>query len=67
LVEAKAGNGAHKSKIVPDSRWPGHFSIEKERAAKSFGAELHNVGSTAVPGLAAKSEKDWRTRQDSNL
>jgi GrpB-like predicted nucleotidyltransferase (UPF0157 family) len=50
------------SKIAPyDSRWPARFFIEKERVAKSFGTELgdiHHVGSTAVPGLAAKPEID---------
>ena len=50
------------SKIAPyDSRWLDQFSTEKDRIGKSFGAELcaiHHVGSTAVPGLAAKPEID---------
>ena len=50
------------SKIAPyDSRWPDQFSTEKDGVAKGFGAELgeiHHVGSTTVPGLAAKPEID---------
>ncbi|WP_312808484.1 GrpB family protein [Agrobacterium cavarae] len=50
------------SKIAPyDSRWRALFSAEKDRIAPSFGVELngiHHVGSTAVPGLAAKPEID---------
>ncbi|ROL88105.1 GrpB family protein [Pseudomonas protegens] len=44
-----------------DDQWPGAFSAEKGRIAKGFGCELievHHVGSTAVPGLAAKPEID---------
>lgn len=44
-----------------DSRWPALFLTEKERLANSFGTELvdiYHVGSTAVPGLAAKPEID---------
>lgn len=50
------------SKISPyDSRWPALFLAAKEQIAKAFGSELiaiHHVGSTAVPGLAAKPEID---------
>ena len=50
------------SKITPyDNRWPALFSAEKDRVATSFSIELdkiHHVGSTAVPGLAAKPEID---------
>ncbi|WP_025128799.1 GrpB family protein [Pseudomonas sp. PH1b] len=50
------------SKISPyDDQWPQGFISEKKRIAKGFGAELmaiHHVGSTAVPGLAAKPEID---------
>ncbi|WP_254615883.1 GrpB family protein [Cupriavidus basilensis] len=44
-----------------DSRWPALFVTEKERMAKGLGTELvgiYHVGSTAVPGLAAKPEID---------
>lgn len=44
-----------------DSRWPLLFQTAQEQIAKAFGAELvaiHHVGSTAVPGLAAKPEID---------
>ncbi|YBV96884.1 GrpB family protein [Phyllobacteriaceae bacterium JZ32] len=44
-----------------NSRWPARFLEEKERIAKNFGPELvniHHIGSTAVPGLAAKPEID---------
>ncbi|MBV4462490.1 GrpB family protein [Pseudomonas sp. SWRI79] len=50
------------SKISPyDSRWPALFLSAKEQIAKAFGTDLiaiHHVGSTAVPGLAAKPEID---------
>ncbi|RWM90172.1 MAG: GrpB family protein [Mesorhizobium sp.] len=41
--------------------WPDMFVAERKRIAKAFGSELisiHHVGSTAVPGLAAKPEID---------
>mgnify|MGYP006193398971 CR=1 FL=1 len=44
-----------------DDQWPGAFSAEKGRIAKGFGCELiavHHVGSTAVPGLAAKPDPE---------
>ncbi|QNH78590.1 GrpB family protein [Pseudomonas protegens] len=44
-----------------DKRWPAAFSAEQARIIQGFGAELmdiHHVGSTAVPGLAAKPEID---------
>ncbi len=50
------------SKIVAyDSNWIGLFAVEEERVTHSFGDELveiYHVGSTAVPGLAAKPEID---------
>ncbi|WP_137819628.1 GrpB family protein [Pseudomonas sp. 2FG] len=50
------------SKILPyDSSWPARFLAAKQQIAIAFGAELigiHHVGSTAVPGLAAKPEID---------
>lgn len=44
-----------------DNRWPALFLAESARIAEGFHAELiaiHHVGSTAVPGLAAKPEID---------
>ncbi|MCE4055504.1 GrpB family protein [Pseudomonas sp. Au-Pse12] len=44
-----------------DNHWPAAFSAEQGRIAQGFGAELvdiQHVGSTAVPGLAAKPEID---------
>ena len=44
-----------------DSRWPSQFDCEVTRLRPIFGevlAEVHHVGSTAVPGLAAKPEID---------
>ena len=50
------------SRVSPyDSRWPSLFLGAKEQIAKAFGTEpvtIHHVGSTAVPGLAAKPEID---------
>ena len=50
------------SKIAAyDAEWPSMFIAERDRIAIGFGAELvavHHVGSTAVPGLAAKPEID---------
>jgi len=40
-----------------DSAWPARFAIEAERIRRSFGdlaLRVEHVGSTAVPGLAAK-------------
>lgn len=44
-----------------DDQWPCLFEAEKTRLKKIFDAksvEIHHVGSTAVPGLAAKPEID---------
>ncbi|QXH37552.1 GrpB family protein [Pseudomonas muyukensis] len=50
------------SKITPyNPQWPVQYEVDKRRLASAFGAELHamhHVGSTAVPGLAAKPEID---------
>lgn len=50
------------SKIAAyDEAWPGMFLAERNRIAEGFGPELvdvHHIGSTAVPGLAAKPEID---------
>jgi GrpB-like predicted nucleotidyltransferase (UPF0157 family) len=50
------------SKISPyNPEWPGQFHTDQALIASAFGAELHaihHVGSTAVPGLAAKPEID---------
>lgn len=44
-----------------DPEWPREFAREAERLARVFGvnlAEIHHIGSTAVPGLAAKPVVD---------
>ncbi|MFZ6050347.1 GrpB family protein [Pseudomonas sp. CR3202] len=44
-----------------NSRWPALFLAEQTRIAEGFQSEfiqIHHVGSTAVPGLAAKPEID---------
>jgi GrpB-like predicted nucleotidyltransferase (UPF0157 family) len=44
-----------------DSQWPEKFDSEKARLEDVFGTKvigIHHVGSTAVPGLAAKPEID---------
>lgn len=50
------------SKITPyDPTWPARFLTDKPLIASAFDAELiaiHHVGSTSVPGLAAKPELD---------
>ncbi len=50
------------SSITPyNPAWPGDFSSEADRLEPVFStalAAIHHVGSTAVPGLAAKPEID---------
>lgn len=50
------------SKITPyNPTWPTQFIADKSLIASAFGDELiaiHHVGSTSVPGLAAKPEID---------
>ena len=44
-----------------DPRWPDLFVQEAQRVAPVFGdslAEIYHVGSTAIPGIAAKPEID---------
>lgn len=43
--------------VAYDRNWPGLFEQERWRLEKIFGSvlvEVHHIGSTAVPGLAAK-------------
>ncbi len=44
--------------LVPyQAKWPQQFQVEKERLQKALGelaVAIHHIGSTAVPGLAAK-------------
>ncbi len=43
--------------VAYDPRWPGLFAAERERLAPRLagtGVEFEHIGSTAVPGLAAK-------------
>lgn len=40
-----------------DARWPGRFVAHRDRVARALGpmaTSIENIGSTAVPGLAAK-------------
>lgn len=44
-----------------DERWPGRFSVERDRIVEALGQRalaVHHIGSTAVPGLAAKDRVD---------
>ena len=41
--------------VAYDPSWPGAFEAERKRLTPLLaGAEIHHIGSTAVPGLAAK-------------
>ena len=52
----------YEIQIVPyDSDWPLQFAVEKENILKALGdncISVHHIGSTAVPGLAAKPRID---------
>jgi GrpB-like predicted nucleotidyltransferase (UPF0157 family) len=56
--------GIEKRRIVIadyDPRWPARFELERERIQTALGAlalRIEHVGSTAVPGLAAKPVVD---------
>jgi predicted GNAT family N-acyltransferase/GrpB-like predicted nucleotidyltransferase (UPF0157 family) len=44
-----------------DPRWPDRFGVERDRIVQALGARavaVHHIGSTAVPGLAAKDRVD---------
>jgi GrpB-like predicted nucleotidyltransferase (UPF0157 family) len=53
---ARTGQPDAPIEIVPyDPAWPGKFEAERARLAPLLpGVEIHHIGSTAVPGLAAK-------------
>ena len=53
---ARAGEANAPVQIVDyDARWPASFEAERRRLATLLGgADIHHIGSTAVPGLAAK-------------
>jgi len=51
-----------------DSEWPGRFALERERLMNLFPAAfrgIEHIGSTAVPGLAAKPVIDLMAGVDS--
>lgn len=48
-----------------DRRWPDSFQAERARIEPLLGVEVHHIGSTAVPGLAAKPIIDMMARVDS--
>jgi GrpB-like predicted nucleotidyltransferase (UPF0157 family) len=56
------GLASKKVVVVPyDSRWPSLFREERDRLAEALsplGARIEHIGSTAVPGLAAKPVLD---------
>jgi GrpB-like predicted nucleotidyltransferase (UPF0157 family) len=53
---ARAGGEDARVEIVEyDPAWPAQFEAERERLEPLLpGAEIHHIGSTAVPGLPAK-------------
>jgi GrpB-like predicted nucleotidyltransferase (UPF0157 family) len=53
---ARAGGHDAPIEIVEyDSAWPARFASERERLLRLLpGAEIHHIGSTAVPGMPAK-------------
>jgi GrpB-like predicted nucleotidyltransferase (UPF0157 family) len=56
LDRARSGGGDARIEVVDyDDSWPGRFASERARLAALLpGTVLHHIGSTAVPGLAAK-------------
>lgn len=54
--EARVGAGSGPIEIVePDPQWEACYAAERERLARVLpGVRIHHIGSTAVPGLAAK-------------
>jgi len=52
--------------VAYDPAWPAAFAAERERLAPLLaGAEIHHIGSTAVPGLGAKPIIDMIALVDS--
>jgi GrpB-like predicted nucleotidyltransferase (UPF0157 family) len=52
---ARSGEPDARIEVVAyDASWPQRFSREAVRVAELANLELHHIGSTAVPGLAAK-------------
>jgi GrpB-like predicted nucleotidyltransferase (UPF0157 family) len=53
--------------VAPDPRWPAEFGAEAARLREALGADaaLEHIGSTAVPGLAAKPIVDVMLGVDS--
>jgi GrpB-like predicted nucleotidyltransferase (UPF0157 family) len=57
-------HGRHPTRVELveyDERWPQRFDVERDRIVAALGERalaVHHVGSTAVPGLAAKDRVD---------
>ncbi|MDQ4008212.1 MAG: GrpB family protein [Actinomycetota bacterium] len=59
LVHGRRPRRVHLAEY--DERWPGRFSAERDRIVAALGRRalaVHHIGSTAVPGLAAKDRVD---------
>lgn len=59
LDEVLVGGREHRKIVLADydPGWPSRFELERERVRRALGARalrIEHVGSTAVPGLAAK-------------
>jgi GrpB-like predicted nucleotidyltransferase (UPF0157 family) len=54
-LERAGGRDMPVEVVAYDPSWPASFEAERRRVAHLLdGAEIHHIGSTAVPGLAAK-------------
>ncbi len=65
-LERAGGEGMPVRVVEYDPSWPTVFEAERTRLAPLLeGAEIHHIGSTAVPGLAAKPIVDMIAVVDS--
>jgi GrpB-like predicted nucleotidyltransferase (UPF0157 family) len=63
MIDLRRSGGRDAAVLIVDydPAWPSAYEIERARIESLLSVEVHHIGSTAVPGLAAKPIIDMMT------